>query len=128
MEEILKILIVDDDEVDRMAVRRSLKTAGIKMEVVEAINCQEAIASLSHDDFDCVFLDYRLPDGDGLSLVQNIRSSGFKAALVVLTGQGDEQIAVEVMKAGASDYISKSKVSPESLARLAQKCHSAESG
>ncbi|MBD1925866.1 response regulator [Trichocoleus sp. FACHB-90] len=117
MEETLKILIVDDDEVDRMAVRRSLKTAGIKMEVVEAINCQEAIASLRHGDFDCVFLDYRLPDGDGLSLVQDIRSSGFKAALVVLTGQGDEQIAVEVMKAGASDYISKSKVSPESLAR-----------
>lgn len=117
MEETLKILIVDDDEVDRMAVRRSLKTAGIKMGVVEAINCEEAIAALSHDNFDCVFLDYRLPDGDGLTLVQDIRSSGFKAALVVLTGQGDEQIAVEVMKAGASDYISKSKVSPESLAR-----------
>ena len=117
MEEKLKILIVDDDEVDRMAVRRSLKTAGVQMELVEASDCQGAIATLHSDHFDCVFLDYRLPDGDGLTLVQEIRSSGFKIPLVVLTGQGDEQTAVELMKAGASDYISKGKVSPESLSR-----------
>ncbi|MBD2740194.1 ATP-binding protein [Coleofasciculus sp. FACHB-1120] len=117
MEEKLKILVVDDDEVDRMAVRRSLKTAGVQMELVEASDCQGAIATLHSDHFDCVFLDYRLPDGDGLSLVQDIRSSGLKIPLVVLTGQGDEQTAVELMKAGASDYISKGKVSPESLSR-----------
>lgn len=117
MEEKLKILVVDDDEVDRMAVRRSLKTAGVQMELVEASDCQGAIATLRSDHFDCVFLDYRLPDGDGLTLVQDIRSSGFKIPLVVLTGQGDEQTAVELMKAGASDYISKGKVSPESLSR-----------
>lgn len=117
MEEKLKILVVDDDEVDRMAVRRSLKTAGVQMELVETSDCQGAIATLHSDHFDCVFLDYRLPDGDGLTLVQNIRSSGFKIPLVVLTGQGDEQTAVELMKAGASDYISKGKVSPESLSR-----------
>jgi Response regulator containing CheY-like receiver, AAA-type ATPase, and DNA-binding domains len=67
--------------------------------------------------FDCVFLDYGLPDGDGLSLVQNVREAGLKVPLIVLTGQGDEQIAVELMKAGASDYIAKSKLSPKSLSR-----------
>lgn len=118
MEEILKILVVDDDEVDRMAVRRSLKTAGVQMALTEACDCKSAIAMLQqHRDFDCAFIDYRLPDGDGLKLVKEIRSFGVKVPLVVLTGQGDEQTAVDIMKAGASDYISKSKVSPESLSR-----------
>src|SRR6478672_1078774 len=117
MEEILKILVVEDDEVDRMAIRRSLKSVGFLMELSEAEDCQSAIATLKQKNFDCVFLDYRLPDGDALTLVKDIRKAGFKMPLVVLTGQGDEQIAVELMKAGASDYISKGKVSAESLSR-----------
>jgi PAS domain S-box-containing protein len=124
MEDIIKILLVEDDEVDRMAVRRAFKTAGVSVEVAVAVDCKSALAQLAGDialvneqSFECVLLDYRLPDGDGLALVQEIRASGSKVPLVVLTGQGDEQIAVELMKAGASDYIAKSKVSPETLSR-----------
>jgi PAS domain S-box-containing protein len=117
MEEIIKILVVEDDEVDRMAVRRALKTAGISVEMATAIDCKNAIAILDQENFDCVLLDYRLPDGDGLALVQEVRSTGSKVPLVVLTGQGDEQTAVELMKAGASDYLPKSKLSPDTLSR-----------
>lgn len=120
MQEKLKILIVDDDEVDRMAVRRALKTAGVKMEISEAENYREAIDLLLQKDFDCAFIDYRLPDKDGLALVQEIREHGVKIPLIVLTGQGDEQIAVELMKAGASDYLSKSHVDPLRLAKALQ--------
>ncbi|KJH72545.1 PAS domain S-box protein [Aliterella atlantica] len=115
MEENVKILVVDDDEVDRMLVKRSLKAAGVKTQLEEATNCTEALAIVQQQSFDCIFLDYLLPDGDGLSLVQQIRSLGIATPLVVLTGQGDERIAVEVMKAGAADYIAKSRLSPESL-------------
>lgn len=117
MEEILKILVVDDDQVDRMAVRRALQSARVQMELFEAADCSTALAALTEQAFDCVFLDYLLPDGDGLTLVKEIRSLGFKTPLVVLTGQGDEQIAVELMKAGASDYLSKAKVSSENLSK-----------
>ncbi len=117
MEETLNILIVDDD-VDRMAVKRSLKAAGVKMHLSETENCAGAIAALLQQQFDCVFLDYRLPDGDGLSLVQQVLNLGIKVPLVVLTGQGDEQIAVQVIKAGAYDYLSKSKLSSENLSQI----------
>ena len=150
MDKFIKILIVDDDEVDRLAVKRSLKSAGVSVEVTEAEDCADALAKLlvSRNNytqtiqdtskhlseveetanslllnrifdckFDCVFLDYGLPDGDGLSLVQQVRKAGLKVPLIVLTGQGNEQIAVELMKAGASDYITKGKMSSESLSR-----------
>jgi two-component system, sensor histidine kinase and response regulator len=118
MEEILRILIVDDDEVDRMALRRLLKAAGVKIEAVEAQDCAMAIAEVKDNNFDCAFIDYRLPDMDGLGLVQHLRGSNVKIPLIILTGQGDEQIAVELMKAGASDYIAKGRLSPESLAQV----------
>ncbi|MEA5598669.1 hybrid sensor histidine kinase/response regulator [Rivularia sp. UHCC 0363] len=115
MEENLKILIVDDDEVDRMAVSRALKTAGIKMKLFEASDYLAAVEILAENDFDCIFVDYLLPGKDGLALVQEIRNSGSKVPLIVLTGQGDEQTAVDLMKAGASDYITKSRITPDLL-------------
>jgi len=118
MEDALKILVVDDDEVDRMAVRRALKAAGMTMQLVEAETCAMAIEALARQSFDCVFVDYRLPDRDGLALIQDLRITGQKIPLIVLTGQGDEQLAVEMMKAGASDYLPKSRISPEELARI----------
>ncbi len=114
----VKILVVDDDEVDRMAVKRSLKSAGVVMEWLEATECQSAIALLQEQTFDCIFLDYLLPDGNGLELVQQIRALGIATPIVVLTGQGDERIAVEVMKAGAFDYLPKSRITPENLYQI----------
>jgi signal transduction histidine kinase len=129
MEEKTKVLVVDDDEIDRMAVRRALNKAGVKIQLVEVSDGNSAIATLSNNSYDCVFLDYRLPDQDGLSLLQNLRSQEIRVPVIVLTGQGDEQIAVELMKAGAIDYLSKSRISPEILAQVlrnAIRVHKAE--
>lgn len=116
-EDLIKILIVDDDEVDRMMVYRSLKKAGIKAEIIEEKTGREAINRLKNDLFHCIFLDYRLPDQNGLSLVKKLQSLNVDTPIIVLTGQGDEQLAVEIMKAGASDYLSKARVSPETLSQ-----------
>lgn len=129
MEELLKILLIDDDEADRMAVRRALKKADLTIELVEAEDARTAIAILQDTNCDCIFLDYLLPDLDGLDLVKQLPSMGIKVPVIILTGQGDEQIAVEMMKAGASDYLSKSKISPEILSRTlrqAIRIHNAE--
>ena len=120
MENLLRILVIDDDEVDRMAVCRALSKIEIGVEVLEASNYEEVANDLNNYQFDCVFLDYRLPTLDGLAVVKQVRNSGNKIPLIVLTGQGDEQLAVEIMKAGASDYINKSRISPQLLGKTLQ--------
>jgi len=117
MDKTLTILIVDDDDIDRLAVRRALRMAGLAFEVEEATDCASALEALERRAFDCVFLDYRLPDSDGMAILHAIRALDIRVPVVMLTGQGDERLAVELMKAGASDYLAKSALSPESLAQ-----------
>jgi two-component system sensor histidine kinase/response regulator len=107
----LKILIVDDEAADRNTVRRLLKTSGMETQITEAANYEEAKEKMSNNLFDCVLIDYLLPDQDGLTLVREIRQQGVKVPLIILTGHGDEEIAVDMMKAGASDYLSKFRLS-----------------
>jgi two-component system, sensor histidine kinase and response regulator len=114
----LRILIVDDDPVDRMAVQRALLKSGLTLIVTEATTYAEAIALLNTHQFDCTLVDYGLPDQNGLTLVQAARRLDVQHPLVVLTGQGDEQIAVDLMKAGATDYLTKSQISPTTLAHV----------
>lgn len=120
MEERLKILLVDDDEVDRMAVCRHVKKSALKAEVEEACDGADGIRAMKDRVFDCVFLDYRLPGTDGLDVLRLVRKEGVRTPIIMLTRQGDEQIAVELMKAGASDYIVKDRLTPETLQKSVQ--------
>lgn len=110
MELPLKILVIDDDEVDRLSLKRSLKLCGLQCTLVEASEATQGIEILKEDSFDCIFLDYLLPGTDGLAVLRKIKTSGIKTPVIVTTSQGDESIAVEMMKAGASDYIVKTQV------------------
>lgn len=114
----LNLLLVDDDEVDRMAICRALARSTLAVNVTEVTQADQALHRLRHDTYDCVFLDYRLPDQDGLTLIRHLRREGITIPLIVLTGQGDEQIAVDLMKAGASDYLVKTRVSADRLTLL----------
>jgi two-component system, sensor histidine kinase and response regulator len=118
----LNVLVIDDDAIDRMSVRRHLKSTQENLQVVEAENCKIALEKIKEQAFDCIFVDYNLPDGNGIDLVQQLRQLGLRIPLIALTGQGDEQIAVDLMKAGASDYISKAKIKPDLLYRVVQQC------
>lgn len=117
MEERWTILLVDDDELDRMAVRRALKSVDLPLTIVEADNSATALQMLDQTPVDCIFLDYQLPGADGLAVLRTIRERGLLTPVVMLTGQGDEQLAVALMKAGATDYMAKSAMSPERLAQ-----------
>lgn len=114
----ISVLIVDDDEIDRMALKRALKETQFELSITDATDADMALEVMDDIDFDCIFLDYNLPGRDGLALTKAVRSRGVKVPVIVLTGQGNEQTAVELMKAGASDYLPKSKLSAEAVARL----------
>ncbi len=114
----LALLLVDDDQVDRAAVRRALERGGIEARVTEAPDFASArTVVLGSDHFDAVLLDFGLPGGDGLELLREARSAGIDTPVIVLTGQGDEALAVELMKAGATDYLQKGSLTKERLAQ-----------
>ena len=102
---------------DRQAARRALAATGMTDEIAEAERGEEALERLASEPFDAVLLDFQLPDADGLSLLREAKSRGIAASIIVLTGYGDEQVAVELMKAGAADYLSKARLSPDLLAQ-----------
>ncbi|HEY8309719.1 MAG TPA: ATP-binding protein [Gemmatimonadaceae bacterium] len=112
----IAILLVDDDQIDRLAMRRALAKAGLgEITVTEAERASEAFAHISTTEFDCAFFDFRLPDRDGVTLLRDVRAAGVRTPVIVLTGFGDEQTVLDAMKAGANDYVSKSAVSPERI-------------
>src|SRR4051812_8880196 len=113
----LKLLIVDDDAVDRMTVRRALREAQVDADVEECATAQEALEAVRTHGYDCIFLDYYLPGATGLETLEQIRALGVRLPVVSLTGQGDENLAVELMKAGAADYLTKNGLTPGRLAR-----------
>jgi signal transduction histidine kinase len=113
----LKLLLVDDDELDRMAVRRVLRELRVEVVVDERGSRDEALQALASTTFDCVLLDYQLPGSNGLETLAAIRAAGIRVPVVALTGQGDEELAVSLMKAGAADYLTKSGLAPERLER-----------
>jgi len=115
--ETLRLLVVDDDEVDRLAVRRALSSVETEVEVREAEDVASARSALSSERFDGVLVDYNLPDGSGRAVLEAAKGAFDPPPVIMLTGQGDEGLAVELMKEGARDYIPKQNLSP---ARLAQ--------
>lgn len=120
MDKVFKVLVIDDDTVDRMMVTRAFKGADFRTELLEAIDCASGITLATSHQFDCIFIDYRLPDGNGIELLQKLRQAGIRVPIISLTGQNDDRVAVDLMKAGASDYLSKSQISPAQLRQVFQ--------
>lgn len=113
----MNILLVDDDEVDRLAVARALRFAGLDARLKEVETMSAALVALKEQAFDCVLLDYQLPEGDALDVLRALRESGLDTPVVILTGHGSEQTAVALMKAGAADYLPKNALSADRLAQ-----------
>jgi light-regulated signal transduction histidine kinase (bacteriophytochrome) len=106
----LRILIADDDDGDRMQMRRLLRQAGFQCEVTEAASIEEANLACKNARFDCAIVDYLMPGHDGLHGITSLREQQPDIAIIMVTGQGDEMVASEAIKLGAADYMPKSQL------------------
>lgn len=114
----LKLLIVDDNPADRAIMRRMLGSTDLDAELYEASRLEEFL-KLPIADFDCAFIDVRLPDGDGIDTLGDIckGASYPPCPVIVMSGLGDEHTAARAFKAGANDYLIKDSLTPNTLRR-----------
>ncbi|MDH3693999.1 MAG: sigma-54 dependent transcriptional regulator [Gammaproteobacteria bacterium] len=106
------ILIIEDEATLAKNIARSLSRSGFAAKI--ATTAEEALKSLDKFEPDTVLLDFQLPGMTGLEALQQIRKRDLSTKIIMMTGHGDVQLAVDAMKAGASDYVSK----PVSLVEL----------
>ena len=101
------ILLVDDSEHDQLAHRRALRESGHNIATAQTL--ATGLAFVAEHGPDVVLLDYNLPDGNGLEFLRGLNEQAHDLAptVVMLTGSGDERVAVDAMKAGANDYLIK---------------------
>ena len=85
------------------------------MEVVEASDAEGALEQLRAGRFDCVLLDLQLPGHDGAWVLGQLRAAGDETPVLIMTGHGDAQTAVELIKAGATDFLAKGALEPQRL-------------
>ncbi|MGA7878401.1 MAG: PAS domain S-box protein, partial [Desulfoferrobacter sp.] len=105
----MHILLVEDNEHDRVAFRRALSASEIDCRISECQKAEEALELLQLDaqSFDLVVIDFGLPGMSGLELFKKIHEDGQHPPFMMLTGSGSEHLAVEALKSGVSDYIVK---------------------
>jgi len=113
------ILLVDDDQVDRIAIIRTLQKSNLNVEIKEATTVVEGLSLFSKHVFDIILLDYSMPDRDGIEMLLEIKSEskGSNAAIVMMSSLEDENIAINCIKAGAQDFLPKDEITEKKLRR-----------
>jgi len=100
-----RVLIADDEDSIRFVLREALEDEGCS--VAEVDNGDAALEQLASGEFDIAFLDIRMPGPSGLELLDQVRASGAATAIVIMTAQNTFENAVDAMKRGALDYLTK---------------------
>jgi DNA-binding NtrC family response regulator len=99
------ILVVDDDPAVRLSIRDLLQRAGFA--VREADSCAAGVAAFRSQRPDIVLVEHRLPDGDGVHLIGQLRATDPDVPCIVLSGHGTIDLAVQALKEGAENFITK---------------------
>jgi DNA-binding NtrC family response regulator len=99
------VLVVDDEPGMRMALRTNFQREGWHVDM--AAGATEAMRKLESQSFPLVVTDVRMPDGDGMQLMRSLRASSPSTAVIVLTAFGNVPEAVQAMRGGACDYLTK---------------------
>ncbi|HIE39251.1 MAG TPA: GAF domain-containing protein, partial [Anaerolineae bacterium] len=115
MVDMVRILLIDDNADDRLLTERALRQEFAHLRVKQIVDAESFAQEVERGDFDLVITDYQLHWSSGLEVLRTVKARWPDRPVVMFTGTGNEEIAVEAMKAGLDDYIIKS---PKHFARL----------
>jgi two-component system, NtrC family, response regulator AtoC len=113
-----RLLVVDDEESIRVSLCALLARHGYY--TAAARGAQEALALLAADDIDVAFIDVRMPEMDGIDLTREIVARGIRTTVIVMSAYGSVDNAIEALKAGAYDYVTKPFKTDEVILTLAK--------
>lgn len=115
----MQVLIVDDDQVDRELISRTLQKSDLKVNITSALTVDEGLDLFKNNHFDIVLSDYRMPQRDGIELILELQNEpkDIGTAIVMMSSSEDEQLALECIKAGAQDFLIKSEITAARLRR-----------
>ncbi|MDB5470528.1 MAG: Phytochrome, two-component sensor histidine kinase [Caulobacter sp.] len=115
-------LVVDDSEAERELMAHTLRSAFSDAEVRTSGHPADVPRLCEAQRFDCVLLDYNMPELDGLALARRLRATDPYLPIILATNVGDEMLVAEALRSGASDYIPKPRVTLESIERIVNRC------
>ncbi|KAA0990103.1 hybrid sensor histidine kinase/response regulator [Dyadobacter aurulentus] len=114
----LDILLVEDDDIDVMQFAQVVQKSQVEIgEMRISKYAEDALQVLKEWLPTCIFLDYQLPETNGLEVLKKIREAVPGIPVIVITSRSDERIAVEIIKAGAMDYFTRSEMNAEKLTK-----------
>ena len=114
----MHILVIDDERAVREILADACRQAGYSVD--EARNCTEAASKLVRGDVDLALCDIKMPDGNGVDLMRSIKESGVETNFIMVTAFASMESAVEALRLGASDYVTKPFNVEEMLHRVQQ--------
>lgn len=107
----LRILHLEDDPMDAELVMSTLEAEEIVFDMVRVTTRDDFVAALESDGFDMVFADYSLPSFDGFSALEILRKKCPDVPFIFVTGKMGEELAIDTLKSGATDYVLKHRLS-----------------
>lgn len=114
-EDYRRLLVVDDDPNHAELIKGLIKQAGLPFDVDAVHTFADGLVHLAEQDYAICILDYRLDEVDGVELMRRVRMEGVQTPVILLTAQGNEDVAVSALKSGATDYLRKGNLSAEKL-------------
>ena len=113
----VRALLLDDSSFDRARIRRLSRQSGMDIEIDEVGSIRELEAAVKRDRYDLVLVDYRLPEGDGMQALDHVLRDprNRDAGKIMITGNGAMETAVQAMRGGCHDFLTKDEMDAEAL-------------
>ncbi|MFW6281072.1 MAG: response regulator [Halanaerobium sp.] len=112
-----KILIVDDEKNIRLTLKTALTKAGYEVET--AVNGEDGLKKVKEDNFPVILLDMKMPGMDGIQFLKELKNENIDTKVILITGYGSVETAVETLKLGAIDYLRK-PFKPEEIIEIVE--------